>query len=179
MVDQEEQQKKVTNAREWRKKKGKELDLPSGNVALVQRPDLRKFVSKGQIPDALTGIVKASIAGNEQAKAEMEEAVKNDPEMLGSFVDFLDYVVLSAVLQPKVAAIPMQENEDGSESNTPIPLDERNQSVLYVDEVDMDDKMFIFQYAIGGTTDLESFRHQQEELLGSLLSGEDVADKAE
>jgi hypothetical protein len=42
----------------------------------------------------------------------------------------------------------------------PLPENEadRKQELLYVDEVDLDDKFYIMAFALGGTRDLEGFR---------------------
>jgi len=49
-----------------------------------------------------------------------------------------------------------------------IPFDDRSPEFLYCSEVDFEDKMFIFQYAVGGTRDLERFRQEYSESLDSI-----------
>ena len=44
----------------------------------------------------------------------------------------------------------------------------RSDEVLYVDELDDEDKSFIFQWLTGGTSDLEQFRKQQSANVATL-----------
>jgi hypothetical protein len=55
----------------------------------------------------------------------------------------------------------------------------RDPSLLYVDEVDLEDKMFILQYALGGTRSLERFRREFADGVRPLSSGEDVGNSSE
>ena len=51
--------------------------------------------------------------------------------------------------------------------------------VVYADMVDLVDKMAIFNYAVGGTRDLESFREGLDAAMGGLEVGEGVRETAE
>lgn len=165
----------VTSASQWKSKsaQGGELKVPSGNVCLVRKPDgMRVFMSKGMIPNSLMPIVQNAIAegtkGNSKPvdPAKLMEEVLSDPQKLADMIGLIDAVVVDTVLEPKVAAVP--EN-----------YDDRDDDVLYVDDIDMDDKMFIFQFAVGGTRDLESFRREQESTMAVVSDGGEVRGEAE
>lgn len=167
-------QKKATSPSVWRKTtRGEPLDLPSGNTALVRKPDLRQFIADGVVPDALRPIMHAAMRGDDPAEAAGEQLDSQDPEVLKQFFDYVDKVALLCVVEPSVKDAP--KNEDGEV----VPMEERDASVLYIDEVDYEDKEAIFTWAVGHHTDLESFRGGQEEGVGASSTGDNVSEETE
>lgn len=146
----------ITSPQAWRGRQGAELKLPSGNVCLVRNPGMKAFLKSGVIPDPLVGLVRQAISGDTEFDPKQFLQTDEDLEML---FDTLNNVLVEVVMQPKV--LPPPEDSEGKI----IPLDARDQSKLYADEVDMDDKVFIFQFAVGGTKDLEKFRQEQTAML--------------
>jgi hypothetical protein len=65
----------------------------------------------------------------------------------------IDKVVLHMVIQPALKPDRTPEGEI-------IPWSERDQTAVYLDSIDLHDKMFIFQFAVGGDPSLEQFRKQ-------------------
>lgn len=147
MSNSKKAKKPVTNAAVWKKTKAEfELEVPSGHVALVRRPGMEAFIKGGLIPNNLMPIVEKAMKGE---VADVKEVMANVTlDDLESITGLYDRVVLYCVLQPTVH----EEPADG---------EERDPEFLYVDEVEMDDKMFIFQWAVGGTSDVEQFRAEQ------------------
>jgi hypothetical protein len=99
-------------------------------------------------------IMKDAMAGKAIDMANLE--VDND--MISQMIDMMDVVLLDVVLQPKV-------------HSTPEVGQPRDEDLLYADEVDMNDKQFIFQWAVGGTSDVEKFLEKSSEYLASLSPG--------
>ncbi len=158
-----ENAKKVTSASEWKKaNKGFELEVPSGNVALVRPVGMQAFLTKGMIPNSLRDIAMEAVKGNQLPKMKPDDM---SPEKIEDMLVLFDSVTCYCVLEPVVTPVPM--DDDGE----PIPPADRDPENLYVDEVNLDDKIFIFQFACGGTRDLESFRAQYSVSMDS-LSGE-------
>lgn len=140
----------VTSPKDWKKKStNRPLELPSGNTALVRAPGLQVFIEQGFIPNSLMPIVSKAIKKGKPPK--MDELTVSK-ETLTELVQMADEVCLYCVVEPPVNPVPKDE-----EGNT-IPSHKRDEDTLYVDEVDMEDKMFIFQFAMGGTANLERFR---------------------
>lgn len=54
-----------------------------------------------------------------------------------------------------------------------ISWEDRVPEFMYLEEVDLTDKIFIFQYAVGGTRDLERFRSEYGELVDGIHPGSD------
>lgn len=144
----------VTAASTWRKQasEGTPLRVPSGNVCLVRNgTGMEAFIRNGKIPNGLIPIVEEAIDKGKPPKLDKTQAMNT--ELIGEIVLLADNIAVYMVLEPRLKEVPL--DEDGSE----IPMADREVGdFLYVDEVDFMDKMFIFNYAVGGTTDLETFR---------------------
>jgi len=158
--------KTKTPKKGWNKTKNEDLTLPSGEVCKVKRPGLEAFISRGLIPDPLMPFIMDQLnkaKGTPPGKSEVGEKdlskLMKDPAKLAAMIDLVDAVLVDVVIEPTVLPVP-ENNED------------RRDDVFYPDEVDLEDKMFIFAYAVGGTRDLERFR---AESAGALAGVEDVA----
>lgn len=158
----------ITSTKEWKKSSGAEaapITVPSGNVALVRNPGMKLFLKEGMIPNSLLTIVQTSIDANQgKTMANVQQDLKANatPEQMQDILKLMDAVTIYCVVEPKVA---------------PVPLvgEERDEDILYVDEVDLEDKMFIMQYAVGGTKDLERFRVELASVVEPTGQGEIVA----
>jgi len=144
-----------TTASAWKAKsvEGTPLVVPSGNTCLVRAPGLQVFIKQGMIPNSLLPIVndaikKGSVPTNDDFN------IQDDPEMLNEMMELMDAVTVYCVVEPAVEAMPVDDEGE------PIPFSQRDPDTLYVDEVDFTDKIFIFQYAVGGSADLAKFRKE-------------------
>ena len=173
-----------TPAAAWKGKveiDGTDLPLPSGNVARVKRLDPAALMASGMIPDPLTGIVNKMInsrQGKPPAK-EMQEMTK-DPKKIQSAMMLFDRVAAHCVVLPGISMPPTcvtckqyfnvdaRHTDEGAPNYHKYQEGERDPEVLYADQVDLQDKIFIFQWAMGGTTDLETFREEQRRTVESL-----------
>lgn len=154
-------QKSPTSAKAWKKKTKVELELPSGNVALVRAMRITDMLAEGFFPENLRGEILTQIGkaegGQESSSLDPGNIQKmfEDPEKMNDMFSVFDKVLLKCVVEPKV--LPAPENEA-----------DRDDELLYADEVDLEDKVFIFQWAVGGDDDLTSFREEFSEGVGSL-----------
>jgi len=141
-----------TSASQWKKAGGgTPIRVPSGNVALVKRPGLQVFLAQGKIPNSLMEFITQALKGKAQPK--MEDLDLN-PEAMKDMMALVDAVVIHSCVEPQVVAVPMDAKGNG------LVESYRDPNILYVDEVDIEDKMFIFNYAVGGTSDVDSFRKE-------------------
>lgn len=179
--------KKATAAAGWKRNKGEELELPSGNVALVKRPGPQALLSQGIMPDTLMPIVQQAISKGKGLKPTDMNAMLEDPSKLAEMLDAMDKLLVQVVVEPKVAYHKRQTvpaaGQTAALDDLPwevIPDDERDtDAYVYTDEVDLEDKMFVFQYAVGGTRDLERFRSEHAARLGDLSDGPGDEDSPE
>jgi len=157
-----------------------DLEVPSGQLCLVRRPGIAGLVKAGVLDslDALTGIVQTDhIERVKSGKGEISKediaALAGDKAKLLEALELADKVVEYVVVQPSVfRAIARDEtgkpvlDEDGKES--PLSEADRMPGQVYTDMVDLMDKMFIFQFVVGGVRDLETFRKEFGEVVGDL-----------
>jgi hypothetical protein len=173
-----------------------DLDLPSGEIAQVRRPGMQGLIKAGVLHsmDSLTGLVQSEVIPKAEGRPIVSsEDVMQDPEKLEAMLDQVDKIVLYVVVQPPlVKPVRMNTDENGDlildrfKKPTPmldaegkeifLPFDEREAEVVYLDYVELEDKMFIMNFALGGTRDLEDFRKKSEEAMGSIPNGEAAAD---
>ena len=144
--------------------KATELELPSigedgeHNVCLVRRPGPQGLVKMGVLDslDSLTSLVASKITGIEKGTPdampdkETMAALANNKQQLAEALDLIDRIVIGVVVQPKVSPIPAEGEE-------------RDEDALYIDEVDLEDRVFIMNFAVGGSSDWTSFRERSAE----------------
>ncbi len=181
-----------TPATEWKGKinpNGTPLELPSGNVALVQYLSPVAFLSSGLIPDPLRPIIQKAIHDKRGLPPKIVKKMMDDSNLLASAMELMDRTICYVVIQPEIFMPPAcdfeldEEEFCGQYANTPAHKEGqpsfkhkyhegvRDQNILYADQVQMPDKEFIFQAVIGGTKQLESFREQRSKSVGSVLHG--------
>lgn len=132
----------ATNAKDWKKGYYTDLDLPeSGNTVTLQPLDAAFFFKSGRIPDFLAPIVD-DILGNKQYQ--MPDVVKNPPEKIREFLEWLDEIVAYAVVTPKVVKGTPQNDEE-----------------ISVDDISYSDKLFIYGLFGRSAGVLRRFREQQ------------------
>lgn len=133
------------------KKKNEPIELPSGNYIVLKKTSLSGFLQGGSIPNGLMPILQGALA--QRGKAEVQDQdeavdeIMSDPSKLGDMFTAMDAYVCSVAIDPRVYPIP--ENEA-----------DRDDELLYADEMEDQDKMFIFQRAMGSTQDLATFRKE-------------------
>lgn len=140
-----------------------DLELPSGQVVLAQRPGPEGLMAAGLLDDLdmLATILPKVMGGASAAKKFDATSVMKNPKMMGEAIKLMNRVVVHVVIKPEL---------------TPEP-DDPTQKVkgnIYPSSVGQDDKMFIFNWATGGTRDLATFRSQLTESVASVDAGSDV-----
>ncbi len=148
----------ASSVADW-KKTPDPIELPSGKWMVVANTSLSTFVMTGQIPNSLMSVIQGSVNSKKRSNKELMDSITDDPKAIIDLFSMVDKYVTLVAIEPQVNMPP--EN----------PID-RIDSLLYTDEMDQADKMFLFQRAVGGTTDLESFR-------GELAAGVDLVQQRE
>ncbi|WNT45022.1 tail assembly chaperone [Microbacterium phage PhunaPhoke] len=176
-----------------------DLDLPSGERCQVKRPGVQGLIKAGVLHslDSLTAIVQSETIPKAEGKPVTDvEAIAADPDKFNKMMETVDKIVCHVVTQPKVlpALQPVWEeapvySEDGQrllqagvqkkDANGDlewelIPDEDRDPESVYVDYIDAVDKMFIMNFAVGGSADLAEFRAQTEALVGGVPAGKQL-----
>lgn len=169
---------------------GVDLLLPSENVARVKQISPVDFLEGGMIPDPLSKIIREAISTKQGMPPSKMKKIAEDPKMLPSALLLFDRMLCHAVIEPEIQMPPAcdvktrgtgvcgeyanHEVHKGPEAHR-YHEGPRDESVLYADQVDMDDKTFIFNWCLGGVTKLDKFREEHAATMESLSDSEDVA----
>lgn len=148
-----------------------DLTVPSGQLCLVRRPGMQGLIKAGVLRnvDSLSQIVNEKHLKRVDGKATDEinmTSLMSDEEGMDEVLHVMDKVVCHVVVKPEIHM-------------TPGDVTRRQAGVVYADMVDLVDKMAIFNYAVGGTRDMESFREGLGDVVGGLAAGEGVHVQAE
>jgi len=154
----------VTQASAWKNKvsDGIELEVPSGNICLVRAGGLEVFVKQGLVPNTLMPIVQEAMTKGKPPSQD-QLSLEDNPKLLEDVIEMVNNMALFCVIEPELRPVILDEG------GLPVDLRKRPQgNFLYVDDVDFADKMFIFNFAVGGTADLEKFRAELDQQLESV-----------
>jgi hypothetical protein len=147
-----------------------DLELPSGQLVLARKPGLQQLMVEGVLHkmDNLTALVDSKhVRKGKGGRADINvQSLLGDQDALANILHTVDRVLCAVVLRPGVQMTP----------NDPT---RRVRGVIYADTVGIEDKMFIFNWALGGSRDIERFRRESEEVVGSVAVGEPVGDETE
>lgn len=178
-----------TPASQWKGKvkvEGVDLELPSGNVALVRQLSPQAFISSGIIPDPLNAIITKAINSKRGLPPKAMDDIAKDPKQLASAFELFDRVLVYVVVEPRVMMPPtcsicgQYANTDQHQPDHPDLGDHlyvegpRDPNILYADQVELQDKIFIFQWCLGGAKQLEQFRDQLASSMASVSNEQDV-----
>lgn len=150
----------------WGQRQDVDLTCPSGQMCRVIRPGVEGLIQLGLLNklDSLTGLVDQKhiqrVKGGKKAPELDINSLIRDPKSLSDALSTMDKVVVHVVQEPA------------------LTLDPEEKDKIHIGSVDMDDRAFIFQFATGGTGDLEAFRKQREQLTRSVESKQAIQNKA-
>lgn len=165
-----------------------DLDLPSGERCQVKRPGVQGLIKAGvlQSMDALTAIVQTEVIPRAEGKpVTAAETIMKDPAKFTEMLETVDKIVLHVVTQPKLLSdkvAVMDEDDiqvidaDGKPLFRDITDEERDPEAVYIDYVDLMDRMYIMNFAVGGSADLVDFREKAQNAVGGVPAGEAAAD---
>ncbi len=141
------------------KKKPEAVKLPSGLSMVLKHTSMTGFIQGGNIPNALLKVVQGAIA-DQKGEDLSEDSVDvsellADPSKLKDVFGAVDAFVISVAIEPQVHPTPDDEAD-------------RQDDLLYVDEIELEDKMFIFGRAMGSTDSIAPFPSKPTKRVGSI-----------
>jgi len=165
-----------------------DLDLPSGETCRVRRPGIQGLIKAGVLHglDSLTSIVQTETIPTAEGKPKVDiKAILDDSEKFGSMMTMVDKIVNYVVVEPSIVSSLrpvinpesglVREDANGEPILEEIPDAEREPELVYDDYIDVMDKMYIMNYAVGGSADLAKFREATQDVVGSVSDGETTA----
>ncbi|GIK64853.1 MAG: hypothetical protein BroJett018_26470 [Chloroflexota bacterium] len=121
----------ITTAAQW--KSGEIVQLPSGKVAKLRRPDaLSLLLHDGRLPDALGPLIFGKTEGTGVAEIELT------PESLTALVPILDQLAVACFVEPSVVERHESDKSAGQGDDVLVPSD-----------IAFNDKLFLFQWVFG------------------------------
>lgn len=165
-----------TAVKEW-KKAATVLTLPSGNSIRVKNPGITELAHLGIIPNNLMAVIMDSVQKGAEPDADqlMENVEVTD------MLDMMSNAICVIAVEPEIHPVPVWTEEDQAQELCKLeqvgkPAEQKKDlETLYIDEVDEEDKMFLWQWATGGTDDVEQFRQESGNMLASLSGQPAVA----
>jgi len=158
---------------------GEDLTCPSGQVCLVRKVDMVDLLAEGILNkvDFLTSIVSEELVPNAGPTPKIADAVDakamrtllDKPEQMKEFGQVVETVVAYTVVKPALSVPPRDANGKIDEAR-------KVDGLVYTDSINFTDKMFIFNYALGNSGDLEKFREDADEPVGDVESSEGVSE---
>ena len=105
-----------TSADAWKRDEPETVELPSGNVAVLQRPRIMSMIKRGEVPNPLL-----------EAAVEMATGAKSSD--FAKTIEMMDVLVASAFLEPRVT---LERDDDPA--------------TLWVDDLDDEDKQLVMSW---------------------------------
>ena len=151
---------------DFKKAKYSTLKIPSGNEIVAKRVSIEEWISAGEVPNALKPVLAKALEGKVPTQKDILGGADTPSEkLLQELMQMYDFAVTKIFVRPPCFPVPSNEID-------------RDPEKLYADEVGSEDKAFLFHWSTGGANDVERFRKEAAEALGSLEKGEDVAETA-
>lgn len=160
------------------KKELHELTLPSGATCQAKRPGVQGLIAAGLLDsfDQLTALVQNEhIEPNSPKKigeaskvtaADVAFAAKN-AEQLHAALMLMDRLVVGVVTAPEVWIDYQMKDEPDDDWNKRQEAAVKSGAVP-VRAIEDEDKMFLMQWAVGGSSDLEQFRQESQKLMADV-----------
>ena len=148
---------------------------------------MMEFLESGFLPDPLEKLIRQQISDRSGKKVTDADLLKtltqgDDWELIREMVRATDRIVAFCVYEPVIQWHEREVQQVDNPLDAPavkyesIPDEDRDPEVVYTDEMEDSDKMFIFQRAVGGSTDLSRFHEATRSIVGDLSTGGEVVE---
>lgn len=167
-----------------------DLELPSSETCRARRPGVPGLIAAGVLDsfDQLTSLVqtvhvdKNTLSAASAAKVTTQEqvdaakAMLADQEKLSAGFEMIDKLVAYVVVMPPVWVDYQMKGETDAEFAARAAKAEEDEAVAVTD-VDLDDKMFLMNWSVGGSADVTTFRKKLAESVADMadVSGVQVS----
>lgn len=157
------------------------ITVPSGQTCRAKRLGMEGLMAAGILgeADSLTEYVGRKhmkqirgANGTPDGEELNLKSIMGDPKALQALVMMTDRAMPLIVMEPPVL---LHFTEDAKGVTTRIPEDQREAGKVYTDQLGLEDKMFLYQYAVGGTRDIERFRSESKTAVGDVADGANVS----
>lgn len=160
-----------------------ELTTPTGQTCRAKKMSIESMIEMGLLAetDAITALVSKHIRQVKGAKGRPdgqvldEKAVLGDPTSLQAIIGLTDRVLPHIVVSPRVQ-LHYKETKVGqtvvrkklSDEDRQVILEE-HPGTVFTDQVGLEDKMFLFDWAAGGLQAMTNFRRGSTPDVGGVV----------
>jgi hypothetical protein len=143
-----------------------EVTTPSGQTCRAKKMNIESMIEMGLLAetDAITALVSKHIRkvkggkGKPDGQEMNEAAVLADPAALKSIIGLTDKVLPHVVVSPVVRLHYTVQTVGKTAVTKKIAVEDRESGVIYTDQIGLEDKMFLFDWAAGGLQAMTNFR---------------------
>lgn len=164
-----------------------ELTLPSGQTCAAVRMGMQGLLEAGILTeaDSLTATVSAHTRKVKGAKGrpdgvELDEAsMLRDPDALKGLITMADKALPHIVQSPRVVLHYKLQKDGSTKSLTPLERARIKQEsdsplVVFTDQIGLDDKLFLFDWSVGGVAKATPFREESDSDVGGVVAQSSV-----
>jgi hypothetical protein len=156
------------------------VTTPSGQTCLAKKVSIDDMLTKGILSDAdaLTAsitqytrtITKGGPKGEKTQELDMGKML-GDTEAMGAIIGLADKALPHIVVSPVVKLHYTRRTIGKTVVQKSIPPEDREQGVVYTDQIDFGDKMWLFEWAVGDMSRLLSFRGGSADAVAGVVDG--------
>lgn len=170
----------VTPASQWRTqtKEGFVTELPSGNFARIRRTmDLFDLLKNGQIPNPLAARIKDMLNSKGGGLPDLSQGEGDQGEAVTQMMDLVARQCVATFVEPRVEVKPDDWDPEAIDPDTKEKKGEwePSEGAISIDDLTIQDRMFVFAFAQGMALDLSAFRGQPAAPVAPVTHGEGVA----
>jgi hypothetical protein len=165
------------------------ITLPSGQTCYARVIGMQGVLEAGVLgeADSLSAFVgreyirKVRGAKGRPDSEEIDpKKLMSDPKSLQKIVKMVDGLTPHVVSRPEVRCHYEVLNQGTDKEDTKmIPKGERQPGVIYTDMIPLEDKMFLFNFAMSGVKEVETFRQESARAMGDVVDGEGVSSETQ
>lgn len=163
-----------------------ELIMPSGQTCRARRISVQAVIETGMIGqlDSLTATVDSytrKVKGGKgvpDGSVVMSDKLLGDTEALNLIIGAVDQIIPHVVVSPNVKLHYTQVKVGETVVTKLIKAEDRQPGQVYTDMIDFTDKMFLFEWSVGGLAGLTSFRGETHGDVGDVELGQGPRGKA-
>jgi hypothetical protein len=154
-----------------------ELTLPSGQTCQARKVTVPSMIETGLLAsvDVLTSMVDQytrKIKGGKgvpDGSVKVDESILKNPDAIKNIVMMADMMMPHVVVSPVVRLHFTEQTVGQTKVTRMIPLEDRQPGAVYTDQIDLEDKMFLFDWAVGGINAFTSFRGETTGNVGGVV----------
>lgn len=168
-----------------------DVELPSGATCQARRPGVQGLIAAGVLDnfDSLTSLIQTEHIDKKSSRppaagAKVENAIEvgkallADKAKMDAGFQLIDRLVAYVVTQPLVW-IDYQLTGESDEDFAKREHEAERDEALAISEVDLEDRLYLMNWAVGGTSDLAAFRERLAGGMAGLAAVQSVQDPAE